>query len=426
MSSQGLTRFGSGHSYPARKLATSFCLLLLLTLYSTMEPGSMPVAQSRPVEASPAGASTLAPVLDIVPSEDGTALYISAGGVGELQGSVFVNLDVGPGHDKHSYAMTYSNTTSAYVATAAGLDPATGVYGSLSITTTLGLDSGLVDFQRAYLPASTIQTVSSVDGNLELSLVTTDTLPSQAYVAIAPSYAPPGPLPVGYRLVGSVYNIHASGALVVSDRPMSLRLYYNDAFLAGADPHTVRILTWNVTAQRWDEVESRLFYEQSYLSAPVSRFAPYALASTPAWRDEFEGVDGLSFPEGLDNITLGGTPASRALVLAGTPGTGVAISRPITPTAGAVWDRLTFAGSAAPPTTTLAVDLLSSDGTVLLADVPSGVSLAGIDPDQAAAVKLRARMSSNASAETPTLDWWQVTWQVPAHKVYLPAVRRGE
>ncbi|HDQ74106.1 MAG TPA: hypothetical protein ENN19_18730, partial [Chloroflexi bacterium] len=123
---------------------------------------------SAPVESCTSG---LAPFLDIVPSQDGTELFISASGVGELSGAVFVNVGVGPGHDKDSWTMTYSSTVQSYVATATGFTPHTGTSGPLNITTTQGLDSGVVDFNRAYVPASTVETVSSIDGNLDLSIV---------------------------------------------------------------------------------------------------------------------------------------------------------------------------------------------------------------------------------------------------------------
>ena len=199
--------------------------------HCTVKAGSAPVGPSRRAASADVGHSgasiaqtaALAPFLDIVPSQDGAALYISAGGgVGELGGTVFANVGVGPGHDKGSYTMVYSDTRQSYVATAIGFTPNTGASGPINITTTLGLDSGAVDFNRAYVPiTSTMQMVASADGNLELSLVSTDTLPAETYVAVVPSYAPPGPAPTGHRFVGSVYSVRAAGALVVTDEPMS-------------------------------------------------------------------------------------------------------------------------------------------------------------------------------------------------------------
>src|SRR5688572_9601113 len=60
--------------------------------------------------------STFAPFLNIIPSEDGSQLHISAGNVGEVGGTVFANLSLGPGHRKGG-TMTYSDTVQAYITT---------------------------------------------------------------------------------------------------------------------------------------------------------------------------------------------------------------------------------------------------------------------------------------------------------------------
>jgi hypothetical protein len=369
-----------------------------------------------------ARSASFAPSLHIVPSQDGTELFISAGGVGELGGTVFANVGIGPGADKDSWTMTYSDTVQAYVAMATGFTPGVSTSGPINITTTLGLDTGTVDFNRAYVPASTTQALRSVDGNLELTLVTTDTVTFDTYVAIVPSFAPPGPAPLGHRFIGSTYSARAASALLVTDRPMSLRLAYNATTLAGADPHTLAIFAWDAANKRWDQLGGRLFYDQQYLAVTTRRFTTYALMATPAWRDDFDDFNGLDFT-GISNVTLGGTLEDRMLVLAGTPGSGSAVSRPITPTTTIdSWGNLTFTRTVDPPTTTLTVDVLSVDGTGLLTNVTSGASLAGIDPAQHPSLKLRANLSSTMAGETPALSEWQVTWQVEQHKVYLPVV----
>lgn len=219
--------------------------------------------------------TTFAPFLDVVPLQDGTGLFISAGGVGELGGTVFANIGIGPGHYKGSTSMVYSGTV--YIATIGDFTPNTGASGPLSITTTLGLNSGEVDFNRAYVPASTIQTISSIDGNLQLSVVSTDTMIYDTYIAVVPGFAPPGPPPQGHRLVGSVYSVRAAGTLLTTPEPMSLRIYYNNTILAGADPHTLAILAWDAFNQRWNNLGGTLFSTQQYLSVATSRFTTYAL-----------------------------------------------------------------------------------------------------------------------------------------------------
>ena len=393
--------------------AISLILLAWAPWHSTAKP------ESAPVGIYPF--TSFAPFLDIVPSQDGTELYISAGGVGELGGMVFVNIGIGPGHDKHSYTMVYSGTAQAYVATATGFTPKVDDYGPINITTTLGLETGIVDFKRAYVPATTIQTIQSVDGNLELALVSTDTIPFDTYIAIVPSYAPPGPPPPGHRLVGSSYSVRAAGALLATEKPMSLRMYYHETTLAGADPHTLDIFAWDAYDKLWYPLGGRLSYYHRYLSAPTCRFTTYALMTTPAWRDDFDDFSGL---DDTRNVTLGlheGYP--ELLVLSSAATTGTAVSRPITPTGPfAGWGSLTFTATAVPPTTTLTVDVLSLDGSVVLTDVAAKTDLVSFDPIQYPALKLRVRLSSTVAGETPALDEWRLTWRVEEYRVYLPVV----
>ena len=415
--------------WPIAILLASLLFLIKAPPDSTAKLGSRPVethttgAGGGGTSAAPAG--TLAPFLYLVPSQDGTELFISAGGVGELEGTVFVNVGIGPGHDKGSYTMPYSDTEQSHVATAIGFTPYTSASGPINITTTLGLDSGVVDFYRPYVPASTIQSINSIDGNLELKLVNTDTITYDTYVAVVPSYGPPGPVPAGHSFVGSVYSARAAGVLLTTDRPMSLRLYYDETTLAGADPHTLAIFAWDAYHERWDHLGGRLLYDQKRVSVATVRFTTYALMSTPTWRDEFDDFNGLNFPDEVNNVTLGGTLENRTLVLLDPETSGSAVSKPITSTSGfAGWGSLTFTRTVDPPTTTLTVDVLSLDGTELLTDVVSGVSLTSLDPAQHPALKLRANLSSTMAGETPALYQWQLACQVQVegHEVYLPLV----
>ena len=431
-----------------RRIAVLLSVALALTAptwYSTAKPTFTPpgtsilAAQGLVASCAPADCAALAPgdrrvavaansafapFLDIVPDQVGDELYISAGGVGELGGTIFANVGVGPGHEKGGWTMVYSGTTQAYVATAMGFTPNMDDYGSINITTTLGLDSGLVDFYRAYVPASTSLTIGSVDGNLCLTLVSTDTFPSEAYVVVVPSYAPPGPSPLGHRLLGSVYSVRASGAMLIADRPMSLRLYYSETTLAGADPHTLAIFAWDAYHERWDNLGGTLFSTQQYVSVATRRFTTYALMATPTWRDEFDDLSGMD-PYRFTNVTWSGS-LENLMFLASTPGSGSAVSKPITPTTDfAAWGSLAFTCTVDPPTTTLTVDVLSLDSSTVLTEVASGTNLADlVDPAQYPSLRLRVNMSSMVAGETPALEQWQLAWQMDGHRVYLPVVLR--
>jgi hypothetical protein len=367
-----------------------------------------------------------APFLDIVPLHDGTGLFIKAHSSDELEGTVFANIGIGPGHNKGSYTMPYSETHQAYVTTAPGFFPGELASGPINITTTLGLDSGAAEFSRPYIPSPPItKTISIFVQDLELSLVSTDTLDTEAYIVAVRSYAPPGPLPWGHRLVGSAYSVRASGALTATNRPMSLHLAYNEITLAGADPHTLAIFAWDAYNKRWDNLGGTRFSTQQFVSATTRRFTTYALMATQTWRDEFDDLSGMDFTQ-FHNVTWGGTPENRTLVLVSTATSGTAVSNPITPTTGfAAWGSLAFSRTIDPPTTTLTVDVLGPDGSTVLTDVASGTNLADlVDPAQHPSLRLRVNMSSTVRGETPALDRWQLAWQGEERHIYLPVVWR--
>lgn len=370
-------------------------------------------------------AGALAPFLNVVPGSDGRELFISASGVGALGGTVFANIDIGPTGDKHSWTMTYSDTTQTYLATAAGFTAEQGQAGTISITTTLGLDTGAVGFYRAYVPpaAASVTFITSTDGRLRL-MVSPDTFAVTTYVAVVPSFAPPAPAPAGYRFAGSVYSVRASGAQPDAAKPMILELGYDEAALAGADPHTLTIVAWNADPDRphWVPLGGRLDTEHRSLTVATARFTTYALMAGPAWHDQFDDFGGL---DAMRNVALGPQGTSLALVLSSTPGSGSAVSKPIAPMAPiATWSTLTFTSSAAPPTTTLTVDVLDMDGTVLLANVASGASLAALDPTRYPSLCLRANLSSTVAGQTPALDEWRLSWEAETYRVSLPVVLR--
>jgi hypothetical protein len=153
--------------------------------------------------------------------------------------------------------------------------------------------------------------------------------------------------------------------------------------------------------------------------------------ATTTWRDDFEDftLGGLD-PERKSNIILDLLGENLALALQDTPGQGVAVSLPITPTTViSGWGTLIFTGTAPAPSTTLAVDVLSADGaTVLLPNAANGSSLASIDARQHPAIRLRARLGSTAAGQSPKLDAWQVTWQTQVEErrfaIFLPTITR--
>jgi len=104
------------------------------------------------------------------------------------------------------------------------------------------------------------------------------------------------------------------------------------------------------------------------------------------------------------------------------PSTGTALSVPVSPVDLREWATVIIS-STIPAGTTLAIDILAPDGTVLIENAGDGDSLAGIDPDEYAAIQLHAAFATLDPSLTPDLDLWGVRWTV-LRRVYLPVVFR--
>jgi hypothetical protein len=202
-------------------------------------------------------------------------------------------------------------------------------------------------------------------------------------------------------------------------------MHYTDALLKGADPYTLDLFSWDPGQEQWHALQGRLFTNQDYLSAPISRFTTYALLAAPNWRDDFDDFGGLDVDAG-HNVTLGLREGHiETVVLSGTSTEGLAVSRVITPTTDfAHWGHLTFTGTVNPPTTTLAVDVLTAKGTPVLTNVTSGSDLSALDASDYLALRLRATLTSTVTGKSPALDAWRLTWEAKTWSVYLPLVLR--
>ena len=86
------------------------------------------------------------------------------------------------------------------------------------------------------------------------------------------------------------------------------------------------------------------------------------------------------------------------------------------------WGAVEYVGVADPPTTTLHVDVLSEEGVVLLEDVASGASLAGLDAATHPSLRLRVRLESTVAGASPELAGWGVVWEEGV-RVFLPVVQ---
>jgi hypothetical protein len=102
--------------------------------------------------------------------------------------------------------------------------------------------------------------------------------------------------------------------------------------------------------------------------------------------------------------------------------TGTALSIPIPPVDLRTWENLNIT-STIPASTTLVLDVLAPDGTVLVPDAHNGDSLASIDAQQYPTIQLRASFTTSDPSHTPDLDLWGVRWSI-LKKIYLPTIIR--
>lgn len=407
----------------AWRRAGGLCLIALLIslVGGYAAPAPAPLAAQGAGEVPDAGGA-FAPFLNIVPDVNGVDVLISAGGLGQIDGQLFAGVGIGPGGRRRSYTMTYSDTITAYTATATGFTPQVGSSGTLELTATVGIAAEVISFQRAFVPydpGAPLTEVIAEDGNLSLAWADPATIPFDTYLVIAPSPAPPGPPPEGHRLIGSSYSVRAAGALAESAKPMLLSMGYSELLLDGTPPQHLAIFAWDAALRSWLNLGGELF--DTTLTTTTARFTTYALMAAPAWRDGFNDSRGLSPSSTVRINALAGTA-----VLTSTQRSGIAISLPISPTVAIErWGTLTYRGAAAPPTTTLRIDVLSANGSLIIDDLGSGASLAAIDPRRDPVIRLRARLASQQDGATPSLDSWEVTWQVRARELrYLPLIRR--
>jgi microcystin-dependent protein len=380
----------------------------------------VPLVNRALATCAPQTAGT-APFVDIIPSLDGAELLVRVVGAGNVGKTTFAEVDIGPtGH-----MLSWTDTLSEHIATAVvpGLTPGVNILGSISITTTYNPQPETLQFYRAYVPRPNNQTIRSANAKVELTLVSTDTLTTDSYILVMPSLRPPGLLPADHCLIGATYNVRAAGALPTANRPLSLRLYFDEFSVAGLARQSLAIFAWNETTQSWDNLGGQLLSNQNYLALVTARFTTYALVAMPSWRDSFNNGDGLDFVNGTTNVTLSESAEDPMLILTSQAITGVAVSQLITPTfVNATWDKLTYTAITNPPTTTLTVDVISATGGVLRHDLPSGASLADLDSTQFPNLRVRAHFSSIIAGQTPALDDWQVSWRSRTYEIYLPLI----
>lgn len=363
--------------------------------------------------------------LHAIPLDD-ASIFVAAGRLGGVSTPLQADLRIGPTSYEPSHS-DYDPATDEYGYTFEGVaSPYTSPAMTIAITTTEGTTGtrtlGTSDFVRQYVAGDISEEFASPDTNLRL-FVPTGALGTDAYLIIMNTFAPPGDPPPGHRLISPAYSIRASGAMTQSQTPLLLQINYEPEALGEADPHTLSMFLWNEdddpARQRWQDVESEPFGDEPVHARSIRRLGTYALMTGTTWRDAFVDYSGLAEDENV-RLEYGGRLALRSGSTQGW-----AVSMPISPTGGFVgWGRLRYAAEL-PAGTALTVDMLAEDGTLLLANVPDGASLADIDPVAHPILRLRATLNTAQAGVTPYLDSWAVQW-TPATtlslRFYLPMI----
>lgn len=368
-------------------------------------------AVSNPVEPA---------FINAVPSSDGTEVAVFASGIG--QSNTPIILTVGPpggtgGGHRRSGAMTLSGTT--YIANAIGFAPGTDVEDTMNITTTVDnqvMGTGDINFERAFVQTSQPEMIPIDDGLFSVEMPNTGTFPSDAYVMVMSTNMPPGPLPIGYRFASNSYNVAASGSLSESEKIMTFKLRFEEPLPENSDPHTLALLRWDQLNKKWDVLGGDLFDVDNEMVLITQRFGIHTLATTPTWRDSFKefSLTGVSERE---NTSWG--PGGTIILSAGAA-SGTVTSIPIVPSASIErWGNLQFEATNS-LSTSLTIDILDTNDTLLLANVSDGGDLSTLPVTTS--LKLRATLMTTTPGETPQLEAWSIGWLVQASNVYLPLV----
>lgn len=400
-----------------RVVRTLGALLAIFTLLVGVGQQPHPARGAAKAPAVAMGATTF---VNVIPSSDGTALFVEAGDASVIAtDTLFTSISIGPGGNKRSYAMDLSKTLGFHYATVAGFSPGVNYEGVLAITSTLGLNTGDLSYRRAFIPQGEGIQLRSDDGAFEVEIVNPETLSSDNYLAITPSNAPPGaPLP-DHRIIGNVYSARISEPQPVVGRAYYfVRFFYDPQQLPGVDLRSLGVFAWNSSTRSWRLVESVLLDTIGYLSAADQRFTTYALMAMPTWIDEFDSASGSDLQRS-NNILI----SRGGATLRNRPGEGTLWSHPISlPPGVASWGELSYTSSGG----RVRVDVLRPDGSPLLLDLPSGASLAELSVEQHQTLVLRATLSeATADGAPPFIERWGVSWRLakPDYQVALPLMR---
>lgn len=121
--------------------------------------------------------------------------------------------------------------------------------------------------------------VFSGDGRVRLDL-NTDSFPGRStYVAITSQNAVPGPISPTHTLIGSIYDITASGSVTTLSKGAALTIEYDPTMLPpNMPPDALGLYWWNAGAHSWDPAPALSPEpERHALSAQILALGAYAI-----------------------------------------------------------------------------------------------------------------------------------------------------
>jgi hypothetical protein len=393
-----------------------FLLILLLVIVGNMTTG---------VHAEYGGDTAHEPshvVVQAIPI-DGSSILAKAGRLGSLA-QIGASLLVGrtahePSHTQfdpliNGYDLTFEGVTEPYT---------NSPMITLEVTTTTGTSNTLLartDFEQHYVPGDQSATITSLDNAVRMFVPAGALLPD-SYVIINSTVQLPGDPPMGFRQLSSAYSIRASGAVSQSLSPMLLEMDFDPGMLAGRNRYTVSMFWWDELQNQWQDVESEPSGTMPTQSRSLRRFGIYVLMAGTTWRDTLQNYEALGNRQNV-RVTHGRLELSSAQT------SGYAESSVIMPdTPFSNWGEVHYVAEAGNGTT-LTIDVLAADRTVLLSNVPDGASLAGLDPVAHPGLLLRVNLTSQQADISPALDSWSVSWHAltpSTQRFFLPWIRKA-
>ena len=154
----------------------------------------------------------------VIPESNGTELTLVAINTPELAIDLRVNIagveatSGGPSNYEHSYAPVYTETLGGYFGKAAGLTEESDFVGGVNIEDVDDNNLNEIDVKRFFIEPPILSPINifSDDGVFKMTLINSDTLSSEVYLAFAENDFPPVAAPEGSYFVTKSYSVRKS------------------------------------------------------------------------------------------------------------------------------------------------------------------------------------------------------------------------